>query len=338
MAQTFTVSNNGANTHYSYSPNSSGTVSLPDNVIPKGNPSSAQGFANTYGSDSFQNTLNTVSPYTAYANDLYNTAEYNNALARANAKDLREWQRNMMYEQYMLNSIEAARNRDWQAYMSDTAHQREVQDMLKAGLNPVLSVTGGNGASVGSGAQASVTAPQGAMAQQDMSQNQTLVALLGSLISSQTQLANAALNAQTQSTLADKNNEVQKTIAEMYVASQIYGHDSSSSSGKYSSDNALQAAYAAAAASMYSADMQWQLNQQGNPSNMWQLISGIANSAAKPYNKTWRDVIADFTKGTGSMFNGDYYRYTDYFAFPFGKKRTYYKSGDGKSSSISGKF
>lgn len=52
----------------------------------------------------------------------------------------------------------ARENREWQERMANTAHQREVVDLKAAGLNPILSATGGSGAATPSGSTATMGA------------------------------------------------------------------------------------------------------------------------------------------------------------------------------------
>lgn len=56
----------------------------------------------------------------------------------------------------LFSAREANKNRDFQAYMSGSARQRDVADLKKAGLNPILAAGYGGGSSTPGGAQGSM--------------------------------------------------------------------------------------------------------------------------------------------------------------------------------------
>lgn len=60
------------------------------------------------------------------------------------------------------NAEEAVKNRDWQQMMSSTAYQRSMDDMRKAGLNPILAYSQGGASTPGGGAASSGAASVGA--------------------------------------------------------------------------------------------------------------------------------------------------------------------------------
>lgn len=188
------------------------------------------------------------------------TAESNSAFNADQASTLRDWQERMYRLSAEFNAAEAAKNRDWQQYMSNTAHRREVEDLKAAGLNPILSASGGNGAAVSSGATASVSTPSGASANADTSANAAITSLLASWLGSMTQLESQRVSAQNNLAVADKYNAANALIAQI---TGEYGLRHATISGEYSNrsagiaaDAAIKSAATHAAASNYQARKQ----------------------------------------------------------------------------------
>ena len=204
----------------------------------------------------------------------------NTAASAKQAEALRAWQEQQAELVRKYNSQEAQKNRDWQERMSSTAHQREVRDLIAAGLNPVLSVTGGSGAAVTSGATASSSAPSGAMGNVDNSATGAVAGLFGSLLSSFLSLEGTRLSAQSNQAIADKYTAMSKYTSELQAKTQLNTANIQAMAQKYTADAHL-------AGTKYAADQ----------SAAAQKVAASIHAAAQKYgydvqSMTQRDIAA----------------------------------------------
>ena len=211
------------------------------------------------------------------ANVFKSISDVNTAKSIEQANKQMVFQRNSAQEQYRYNAEQARINREWQEMMSNTAHQREVKDLVAAGLNPILSATGGSGAAVTSGATASGSVQSGSMGSVDTGFGAMLSNYINNLYSK---------------AIATMNNKNSKDIAMQQIAAQIAMNELSTAAQIKAAGMSAGAVISAAG---INAASQQAINEANidyyrwrdtfHPNSMWSSLGTIGEGLGSLYKK-----------------------------------------------------
>lgn len=208
------------------------------------NPDNSVGYANFSGSNiarSIANELQTSdSNYASMARELFDYSEANSAFNAREAAKARSWSADQNALAMQHSAAEAQKNRDWQERLSNTAHQRAVNDLISAGLNPVLGAM--SGASTPSGSVGQGFSGGSSAASADSS--------AGSIASLFSSVVNNAMAAELQRERFSLENE----IVDKQLATETLKSENQLLGTRLSSQATMAAAGTSAAAQRYYSD------------------------------------------------------------------------------------